>query len=172
MKSNKKDYKARFISSWFILALFGVMAFMFGIASILWTIFVLVYESYDLLFANVLFVAPVILGVIGCKTVYFVKVYDDKLTFKSLFGKEKTLYISDVKRVYNYFVPRMGRVYLIGTRDVDIFTSDVIGTELREPEILKLGYPFMFEVNKNTTDLVRSFKKPIIYVKYFRASAE
>ena len=161
-----KDYKIKFIYSKFILGLciFCVILIVAMIIGV--TVASVLKEIYLFLISNVFLLAvlALILALLF-KEVYVVKVYDDKITFKAFLQKEKVLNISEIKNVYKCYMPRMGELYFFGTRDIRIDALSISETEVSEREIFKFGYPFKFEVNDDTTAIVKEFlEKPIVEI--------
>lgn len=162
-----KNYKYRFISSKHLFAICIADIAFFSAAFIGIAFFALWSKMPFLLMGDFIILICLALGfALLLKEVYLVKVYDDKITFKALWQKEKILSVSEIKNIYEYFMLKMGNFYLFGTQDVTIDKISIVDSELPEKELLRFGYPFKIAVNEKTTKIIRGFwEKPIIQVK-------
>jgi len=84
-----------------------------------------------------------IVFIIKSKIIYHVYLYNDKLVFKNCFRKIKECRFIDILEVCKISLSREGSSYVLITEN--------------ENEFFKFGFPFKFDVNNKTTQIINSF---------------
>ena len=97
------DFKHKFISSKFYFGLCMVGIILFSAVLIGNTVYSIWRGVPILLIGNLIAIVCLVLCfVLLRKEVFIVKVHDDKIAFKAIGQKEKVLYLSEIKNIYEY----------------------------------------------------------------------
>lgn len=140
--NNLKDDSITFISSKPRLILYCCAIVVFIGGFILG--FILLFKQFNWLMIGYLCFWVICVGLVlrvMLKTIYIVKVYDDKLVFQSLLCKKKIVPFSVIKNIYNVNMGREGVVYCIETEN--------------SGNIMEWGYPFRFDCTKKTENIIQ-----------------